>query len=107
MTIKEALISTVNFSIPDNRVEKALIDASLNGSAIYAKDDEKAVDLCMAGLLLTLMTTADVTEDDVSIKLPARDQLLKVYKALLGKWGVVDPTETPVPKPKVTQRFIW
>nr|WP_167293447.1 DUF6706 family protein [Pedobacter sp. SG908] len=88
-------------------MEKALIDASLNGNAIYAKDAEKAIDLCMAGLLLTLMTTADVTEDDVSIKIPDRAQLLKVYKALLGKWGEVDPTITPEVKPTVTQRLLW
>jgi hypothetical protein len=107
MTIKEALISTVNFAIPDNRIEKALIDASLSGSAIYAKDAERAIDMCMAGLLLTLMTTADVTEDDVSIKIPDRAQLLKVYSFLLKKWGETDPTVTPVAKPTVTQRLLW
>jgi hypothetical protein len=105
MTIKEALISTVNFSIPNNRVEKALIDASLSGDAIYAKDAEKAVDLCMAGLLITLLTTADVTEDDVSIKLPSRDVLLKVRAALLIKWGESD--KPVVAKPTVKQKLIW
>lgn len=105
MTIKEALISTVNFKLPDNRIEKSLIDAALNGEAIYSKESEKAVDLCMAGLLLTLATTADVQEDDVSIKLPTRDVLLSVRKSLLNKWEV---SEEPVkPKPTVKQRLFW
>lgn len=88
MTIKEALKSTINFAIPENRVEKALIDAGLDGDAVYAKTDERAIDLSMAGLLLTLITSADITEDDVSIKLPSRDVLASVRLTLLDKWGL-------------------
>jgi hypothetical protein len=104
MTIKEALTSTVNFSLPANRVEKALIDAELDGTATYAKTDEKAVDLAMAGLLLTLMTSADVTEDDVSIKLPSRDVLRSLRNDLIAKWP-----DTPVveKKPSVKQVNFW
>jgi hypothetical protein len=103
MTIKEALTSTVNFSIPQNRIEKALIDAALDGSADYAKANEQAVDMCMAGLLLTLITSADVTEDDVSIKLPSRDVLMKVRSSLIDKWAPV-VTEA---KPTVKRVFLW
>ncbi len=103
MTIKEALTSTVNFSLPDNRVEKALIDADLIGTADYDKTAEKAVDLCMAGLLLTLMTSADVTEDDVSIKLPGREFILKTRQALIDKWAPVEV----VAKPTVKQVNFW
>jgi hypothetical protein len=103
MTIKEALTSTVNFSIPQNRIEKALIDAALDGSADYAKANEQAVDTCMAGLLLTLITSADVTEDDVSIKLPSRDVLMKVRTSLIDKWAPV-VTEA---KPTVKRVFLW
>lgn len=105
MTIKEALTSTINFSIPVTRIDKALIDAGLDGSAIYAKTDEKDIDLCFAGLLLTLITSADVTEDDVSIKLPNRDQLLKIYSAIYKKWGMKDPLA--VAGPTVKQRLFW
>ncbi len=102
MTIKEALISTVNFLIPDNRVEKALIDAGLDGGAIYTQADEKAIDACMSGLLLTLITSADVTEDDVSIKLPSRDVLMAARKALIEKW---DPVVAE--KPAVKRVRFW
>jgi hypothetical protein len=101
MTIKKALISTVNFTIPDDRIEKALIDADLDGNAIYDKTAEKAIDLCMAGLLLTLMTSADITEDDVSIKLPERSQLAKVRDALLDKWGLIK-----VARPTVKRLYV-
>lgn len=107
MTIKEALSSTVSFSLPNNRIEKALIDADLIADEVYSKESEKPVDLCMAGLLLTLLTTADVTEDDVSIKLPSRDVLLKLYATLLNKWGVVNPLEPVGSKPTVKQVQIW
>lgn len=102
MTIKEALTSTVNFSLPENRVEKALIDADLDGTAVYDKTAEKAIDLCMAGLLLTLITSADITEDDVSIKLPSRDVLLSIRTALINKWNPV-----VIVKPTVTQKLFW
>jgi hypothetical protein len=104
MTIKEALTSTVNFSLPANRVEKALIDAELDGTATYAKTDEKAVDLAMAGLLLTLMTSADVTEDDVSIKLPSREFILRTRLALIEKWP--EPASAAA-KPSVKQVNFW
>lgn len=107
MTIKEALLSTVSFNLPNNRIDKALIDADLIADEIYSKDAEKGVDLCMAGLLLTLLTVADVTEDDVSIKLPSRDVLLKVYATLLNKWGVINPLDPPKAGPTVKQVLIW
>jgi ribosome maturation protein Sdo1 len=103
MTIKEALTSTVNFSIPENRIEKALIDADLTGSSVYSKSDEQAVDTCMEGLLLTLITSADVTEDDVSVKLPSRDVLMKVRASLIQKWEPV----VAVTKPTVKQVRFW
>jgi hypothetical protein len=105
MTIKEALTSTVNFPLPDTAIEKALIDGDLTGSDPYAKEDAKAVGVCMAGLLFTLITSADVTEDDVYIKLPQRDVLLKVYSALCSQWGIPD-VFAPA-KPTVKQVFIW
>lgn len=91
MTKKEALISIINFSLPDSRIEKALIDAGVDGTAIYTKDDEKPVDLSFAGLLFTFITTPDIKEDDVYITLPNRDVLLKVYAAILTKWGLPNP----------------
>lgn len=99
MTIKEALTCTVNFPLPANRIEKALIDAELTGTDSYSKEHERSVDLCMSGLLFTLLTSADIAEDDVSVKLPSRDVLLAVYSALMKKWGLKD--ELAVAQPKI------
>ncbi|MEJ2905088.1 DUF6706 family protein [Pedobacter panaciterrae] len=107
MTIKEALTSTVAFILPKNRIEKALIDAELDGSADYTKASEKAIDLCMAGLLITLITSADETEDDLSTKLPNRDVLIKAFSALYRKWNLVDPFSPVIPKPTVRQITPW
>lgn len=98
MTVKEALISTVNFPLPENRIEKSLIDAGLSGQATYGQSDAQAVDMCMAGLLLTLITSPDVTEDDVSIKLPSREVLMKVRVSLIDKWAPVVVDSKPIVK---------
>ncbi|WP_114937573.1 DUF6706 family protein [Mucilaginibacter endophyticus] len=105
MTIKEALTSTINFPLPDAAIEKALIDGDLDGSAIYAKCDARAVGLCMAGLLFTLITSANVTEDDVNINLPSRDVLMKLYSAICKQWGIPD-TLAPA-KPTVKKIAFW
>lgn len=105
MTIEEALTSTVNFPLPLNTVKKALIDASLDGSAAYDSTQAKAVDLCMGGLLLTLLTSADISEDDVSVKLPSRDVLLRLYSMIRKRWGMVD--ELASEKPTVKQVRFW
>ena len=80
-----------------------MIDAALIGESTYAASDAQAVDMCMAGLLLTLITSADVTEDDVSIKLPSRDVLMKVRTSLIEKWAPV----VVATKPTVKQVRFW
>lgn len=103
MTIKEALLDTVSFDIPVGRIDKALIDAELNGAAVYTKADEKAVDLCAAGLLLTTIQVTELKEDDVSIKYAT--DLRGIYSAIMRKWGLTDPFATL--KPTVTQKLFW
>jgi hypothetical protein len=105
ITVKEALTSTVAFQLPDTAIQKALIDGRLNGAALYTESDARPVAVAMTGLLFTLITTADVTEDDVSIKLPQRDVLLKVYSALCTQWGIPNPFAPA--KPTVKKIAFW
>jgi hypothetical protein len=105
MTIKEALTSTVNFPLPDTAIEKALIDGDLDGSATYAKSYAKQVAVAMTGLLFTLITSANLTEDDVAIVLPSRDILLKVYSAICNQWGIPDAFAPA--KPSVKKIAFW
>lgn len=90
MTIKEALKSTVDYPLPDDRIEKALIDAGLSGDATYTQTNEKDVDVCMIGLLLTICTTGSISEGGYSISMSDKDSLLKVRSLLLSKWDLVD-----------------
>lgn len=104
MTIKEALKSTINYPLPDLTLDKALIDADIDGTADYTKADTKGVDLCAAGLLFTLLTSADIKEGDYSLTLPSRNTLLLIYSALVKKWGQPDLL---VPKPTVKGLSVW
>lgn len=103
MTIKEALIDTISINLPAGRIDKALIDAELNGSSDYTKADEKAVDMVWAGLLLTTIQVTEVREDDVSIKYAT--DLKGIYSALMSKWGLDDPFA--VARPVVKQKLFW
>jgi hypothetical protein len=105
LTKKEALKSTVNFPLPDQLIEKVLIDQSLDGEAPYTKADVRDIDLAMAGLLFSLLTSADQTEGDWTVKLPQRDVLLKVYSSLCIKWNM--PDLLAVPKPRVRRVYAW
>ncbi|KEQ31189.1 hypothetical protein N180_02775 [Pedobacter antarcticus 4BY] len=98
LTIKEALTSLVDFTIPRSRVLKALIDANLDGSAIYNKKDEMLVDLCMAELLLSLLPYKRITEGGYTVELPSPIDMRIVRSALLKKWGIVedDPEESSI-----------
>ncbi|WP_231489910.1 DUF6706 family protein [Pedobacter sp. Leaf170] len=90
MTIKAALKSTVDYPLPDNRIEKALIDAGLNGDTIYTQQNEKDVDVCMIGLLLTVCTSGSISEGGYSISNSDKDNLLRIRSLLLSKWKMVD-----------------
>lgn len=87
MTKKEALKATINFPLPDNTLEKALIDAGVTGNAAYAITDSKAIDLCAAGLLLFLITSSDLKEGDFARTLPSEGKLRMAYTLLVNKWG--------------------
>lgn len=97
ITIKKALTGTVNFPIPDDRIEKALTDSELDGNAIYAKTDEKAVDLAMAGLLLTLATSGNVKEGLFLREMPNAATLRSIRIDILNKWGIDETLPVVVP----------
>lgn len=106
MTIKEALLSLVDFQIPDLRVQKALSDISLDGEMVYVSaDHEMDVDLAMAGLLYNYIGAKKVTEGDWSVEMPSRADLMSLCSSLWLKWG--KPDLFAVKGPTVTQKRIW
>ena len=105
MTKKEALKSTINFLLPDLILEKALIDANLTGTDEYTSTDTKDIDLCMIGLLFTLLTSPDIKEGDYSRSLPDRSMLLRLYAIICKRWGVPNLLETA--KPTIKGVSVW
>lgn len=104
MTIKEALKTlSENLTVSDGKLDLALINAGLNGTALYTPEDEQKVDMVYVTLLLTSITISELREDDVSIKYTA--DLKGIVSAIYRKWGLVDPFA--IAKPKVKQVQIW
>ena len=105
MTIKEALIiKAKSLSISSDEIDLALLEAGLDGSAVYnPATDAKSVDLVYAGLLLTIIHVTEVREDDVSIKYST--DLKGIYSWLMRKWGLPDPFA--LVKPTVKQKLFW
>lgn len=91
-TIREALTSMIDFPLPLKRIDKALIDGGLNGEANYTKSDEQKVDLCTAGLILTICTAGNISEGGYSLSISDKEALMKTRSLLLLKWGVSDNT---------------
>lgn len=105
MTIKEALTTkTQSLSLGAGVLDLAILEAGLNGSAVYTPDtDGKAVDLVWAGLLLTTIQLTEVKEDDVSIKYAT--DLRGIYSSIMRKWNLPDPFAPA--RPTVKQVRVW
>lgn len=99
MTNKEALIANVGFSVPDNMVEKAMIDNDVTGSETYVKANAESVDLCTIPILQRVLSEPDVAEGGYKINfdrsaVQARlDTLLDDYEIKAG--------------PTVTGKSVW
>lgn len=101
MTNKEALLAVLqDVTVPALAADKVLLDASIDGTASYAGDSAKAIDLCAIELLYGLYTSPDVSEGGYSVSHP--DFLRKIEKRLLylsKKHGVED--QYPIERPTV------
>lgn len=101
LTNKKSLIAAIafNYPIPDDAIEKALIDSDIDGDGNYTKVDEKQIDLCAAGLIVGILTGAtSMSEGGFSISMSDREALRKTRSFLLLKWGEADIMDTSVPK---------
>ena len=90
MTKKEALKATINYPLPDLTIDKALIDAGLDGTSEYTIADTRVVDIAAIGLLFVLLTSPDIKEGDYARTLPDRSGLLRIYIYLTSKWSLPD-----------------
>lgn len=68
MTNKEALIAAVLVSVPDNTLEKALVDNNILGEEDYESDAKKDIEVCAIDVLRSALMLADITEGGYSIR---------------------------------------
>jgi len=94
MTNLEAVKGTVglNYPLDASVYSKAMIDAAIEPEGVYSKENAKAVDVCAASLILTLLTSPDLREGGYQVTLADRTVLLNVRKALLSKHGIATGT---------------
>lgn len=101
MTNKEALIAVLRVSVPDNSLEKAMIDNDVSGNEQYSKSAEKSIDLCAIDVLQGLLSEPDVSEGGYSINYD-RDAVKERLAYLSEKNDLVDQL-----KPTVKARSLW
>jgi hypothetical protein len=106
LTKKQALRGKINYELPDDAYEIALIEAGLNGDDEFTADDAKDIDLCAAGLILIVLTSANESEGGYSISISDRAGLLKIRSLILKKWGIADDTLAPAPLIKDIS-YLW
>lgn len=90
MTNLEALQSVIggNYPFDENAYQKNLLDNGLNASDAYSSANIKAIDICFAGMLLTVITSVDIKEGGYSVTNADRDALIKVMNGIYTKYGL-------------------
>lgn len=101
MTNKEALIAVVRVSVPDNSLEKAMIDNSVSATTDYTSTEAESIDKCAIAVLEGLLSDPDVSEGGYSINFD-RKAVQDRISILKSKYGIDDPL-----KPSVTSRPVW
>lgn len=103
MTIKEALISEVPFSVSENMLEKAMIDNEVTGSDTYSSSSKESIDYCVMDILKRVLSEADVTEGGYSIKFD-RSAIEKRLKYLAAQYQITDLLDAV---PTITGKKVW
>lgn len=89
-TILKTLKSKINFPLSEESFSTSLIEAGLDGEAIYTKDMKKDVELAAAELILVACTSGNVTEGGYSLTLNDKASLMVTRNIYLNRWGAPD-----------------
>jgi hypothetical protein len=87
LTIQEAIEAPFNFELPENLVERTMINHSLDGLGTYASSDEKGVDLAVADLCSQLITLSSESEGGLSMTYDV-NRLNRLRSTILRKWDM-------------------
>ncbi|MEO7016278.1 MAG: DUF6706 family protein [Leifsonia sp.] len=90
MTNLEALQSIVvnNYPFDQNLFAKALIDNGIDATATYVADNQKPIDLCFAGILITAITNVDISEGGYKVTNADRQSMIAVINGIYAKYGL-------------------
>jgi hypothetical protein len=89
-TILKSLKSKINFPLPEESYSTALIEAGLDGDAVYTKDLKKDVELCAAELILVVCTSGNVSEGGYSLSISDKKSLMSARSIYLKRWNTDD-----------------
>src|SRR5687767_7122833 len=101
MTNKEALIAVLMVSVPDDSIDKTLIDASITADDNYTAGNKQKIGECAIEILQALLSVPDVSEGDLSIKYD-RGAVQKRLGILIEKY-----TPSVVEKPTIKAVHLW
>lgn len=89
MTNKEALVATLQTSVPDNSLEKALADRGIASAGTYGSTQTAGVEQSAMDLLWGILSTPDVSEGGYSVRYD-RKSILARLTFLANKYGNTD-----------------
>ena len=99
MTNLEAIQSyaLLNYPMDEATYKVQLINADLNPDAEYSKDNQRKIELCVADIVLILITSAKTVSDDgYSIGMQDLTQLWALRWFYRNKWGLPDDNPTKI-----------
>lgn len=92
MTNKEALAATLQTSVPDLSLEKALADRDIDSADDYESANLELIDRSAIDLLWGLLSAPDISEGGYSIRYD-RNTVKSRLLFLAGKYNVTDIIE--------------
>lgn len=96
ITNLQALAGSVNYPIEDVKLQKILIDRSIDESGSYT-GLSKDFELATADVYVLLITSANISEGGYQISMTDKSNMIKLASGIYSKYGVSNPL-----KPKVT-----
>lgn len=98
----EALSASVNYPVDEIKLQKALIDRSINPDGAYS-GVTKAFELATADIYVLLVSSANISEGGFQISMTDKSNMMKIASGIFDKYGVENPL-----KPKIKNRsYNW
>ena len=104
MTIKEALTTLVGIPVESNVIDLALLNNELNGSTVYAIEQQSNVDIALIDVLFSVAMLQSQSEGDASLSYNYQGIKQRLLY-LAGKYGRTDVTDYL--QPTVTSNPVW